>query len=72
MVRAIGATIKTPMRFNAVADNFAAAMLAFRRQRVNRAFKTIKVVRDAVLDDLDRLVIIVFADFALHKKSPLA
>ena len=71
MVRAIGATIKAAMSFNAMADDFAAAMLAFRRQRVNRAFKTVKIVRDAILDDLERLIVIVFADFTLHKRSPL-
>jgi hypothetical protein len=67
MMRAIRAAIKTVMRFNAMANDFAAAVLAFRGQRVNRAFKTVKIVRDAVLDDLHRFVIIVFADFALHK-----
>src|SRR2546427_10838790 len=47
-VGAMGAAEKCAARFNAVADNFAAAMLAFRSQRMNRAFKTIKIARPAI------------------------
>jgi hypothetical protein len=67
VVCATGAAIKAAMCLDAVADDLAAAMFAFGRQRVNRAFKTIKVMRFAILYDFQWFVVIVFAHFALHK-----
>jgi hypothetical protein len=55
-----------------MADYFAAAMLAFRRERVNSAFKTIEVVRNAIHHDLDSLVIFVAATFACRAAMPIA
>src|ERR1051326_9000107 len=65
-VRAMSATIQIAPRLDPMADYFAAAMLAFRRQRVNRAFKTIEVSRDAVVYNFQRLVVLVSTDFTLH------
>src|SRR6185312_13456053 len=66
LVRAIRAAEEIALGFNAVADDFAAAMRAFRRQRVNRAFKTVEIVRSAVPDDFQRLVVIVSTNFTAH------
>jgi len=51
LVGAMRATIKVPACFDAVADNFASAVLTFRRQRMNRAFKAIEIMRNARYDD---------------------
>jgi hypothetical protein len=69
-MRAVGATIKIASRLDAVAGDFAAAMLAFGRQRVNGALKTIEVARDAVNDDFHRLIVFVATDFTSHKILP--
>src|SRR6185436_13248252 len=61
---AMRATEERTARFDAVADDFAAAMTALRRQRMNGAFKTIEVVRNAVHHNFDRFVIFVAARFA--------
>ena len=66
LVRTTSAAIEIAFRFNAVADDFAAAMRAFGRQRVDGAFKTVKKVRGAVPDDFQRLVVIISANFAAH------
>jgi hypothetical protein len=50
-------------------DDFATAMVALRGQGMNRALKTIEVMRDAVLDDFQRLIVIVSANFTLHNIS---
>jgi hypothetical protein len=68
-VRAVSATIHVASAFRAVADYFAATMLAFRRQRVNRAFKTVEVARDAVMDNFQLLVVFVSTRFTLHTTS---
>lgn len=65
---AVGATVKVASRLNAVADNLAAAMLTLRRQRVDGAFETIEIVRDAIIDDFERLVVFVSANFTLHNE----
>src|SRR5262245_42546076 len=48
-----------------MADDFAAAMGAGRRQGVDCALETVECVRSARHDDLERLVVLVSADFAL-------
>jgi len=65
-VRAVSATIHVASSFYAMADYFAAAMLAFRRQRVNGALKTIEIARNAVMNNFQRLVVFVSTDFTLH------
>jgi len=63
---AAGAAEKIALGFDAVADNFAAAMLAFGSKRVDGAFKAVEVMRDPVHHDLERLVVIVSTNFTLH------
>src|SRR5206468_1926185 len=60
-VGAMGAAEKCAARFNAVADDFAAAMLAFRSQRVDRALEAIEIAGAAIHVDLKRLVVVVSA-----------
>ena len=55
---------------DAVPDDPTMAVRAYRRERVNRALKAIKGVLLASDDHLERLVILVFANFAFsHTKS---
>jgi hypothetical protein len=68
MVRAIGAAEKIAAGFDAVADDLASAMVALGGKGVNGAFETIEEMRLAVLDDFQRLVIVVSTHFALHNK----
>src|SRR3954469_24817820 len=72
LMRATGAAIKVALGFDTVSDDFAAAMLAFGSERMNGAFKTIEIARGAVFDDLQRLVVIVSANFTLHVLSSLS
>lgn len=51
-------------RFDAVADDAALAMLAFRSHDMNGAFEAIEVVRDPVLHDFQRLVVFIAAGLA--------
>src|SRR4051794_26237062 len=61
---AVGAAKKRATRFDAVTDNFAAAVVALRSQSVNGAFKRIKVSGNAVDDDLQIFVVFVSANLA--------
>jgi hypothetical protein len=65
-VRAVSAAIKVPSTLDAMTDYFAVAMLTFRRKRVNSAFKTIEVARYAVMNNFQRLVVFVSANFTFH------
>src|SRR4051812_9420816 len=47
-----------------MADDFAAAVIANRRDRVNRAFETVEHVRLAVPDNFEGLVVVVSANLA--------
>src|SRR5688500_305084 len=49
--------------FHAVANDLAMAVAAFRSERVNRALEAVEGVGCVVLDYLERLVIVVPADF---------
>jgi hypothetical protein len=66
MFGAMRAAVNRVVLFDAVTDDLAAAMGAGRRQRVDGALKRIERVRLAVHGDLERLVIIVAANFTLH------
>jgi hypothetical protein len=58
-------------RFHTVPDHSTAAMLALRRQGMNRTFKAIKDMRLAFDGHLERFVIIISTYFALcHDNSP--
>src|SRR5437588_324887 len=69
-VSAVGAAIKTAARLDTVADDFAAAMFAFRRQCVNSAFETIEIARDTGHHHFDWFVILVAANFASIHAHP--
>ena len=67
----ICAAIESTSRFDAVTDNFAAAMGAARSERVNRTFKTVEHMRAAAHPHLEALVVLVSAHFTLpHLGSP--
>src|SRR3954470_4249696 len=57
--------------FGAVADDFAAAVLALRRERMNGALKAVKVMGDAVHDHLDRFVILVSTNLTTPHNSSI-
>ena len=63
--RAIGTAVKGAVGLDAVPDDFAIAMMANRRELVNRALEAIEDVPVARCDDLERQVIFVATDFAL-------
>ena len=44
----------------------AATVFAFGSERVNGAFETIKVARDAIVNDFQRLVVFISTNFTLH------
>ena len=60
---AMGTAEEPPVRFDAVPDHTTAAMLAFRRKRVNRTFEAVEAMRRAV-ENLERLVVVVPAHLA--------
>src|SRR5438552_5995027 len=63
----MGAAVKAAAGLNTVADDFAAAMFAFWGQRVNGAFETVKVVRDACDDHFDWFIVFISTNFtAVH------
>src|SRR5688572_26636646 len=64
------AAIKGALRLDAVADDFAIAVLAFWGERVNCAFKAVKIVRLPHDGDLQRFVVIVPANFTFVHTSP--
>jgi len=69
---AMGAAEHTTIRFDAMSDDAAAAVITFWRQRVNRAFKAVERVRLAVHYDMERLVVFISTHFALcHDQAPL-
>ena len=62
-MRAMGTTEKISAGLDTMANNLAVAMIALRRQRVNRAFKAIKIVGDARYYDFQRFVVVITANF---------
>jgi hypothetical protein len=52
--------------FHTVADNLAAAMIAFRRNYLNRALEAIKDMRFALRRDLEGFIVIVSAQFTFR------
>jgi hypothetical protein len=67
MMGATGAAEKITARLDSMADDFAATMFAGRSQGVNRTLETIKIMGDPVYNHLKRFVIVIPADFTLHK-----
>ena len=72
------AAIKGTPLFKAVTDDAGSTMLTGRSQGVDRTFETVKRVRLAIHDDLERLVVVVAAslarghDFTFLSGTPLA
>jgi hypothetical protein len=65
----VHATEDLSIRFNAVSDNAAVAMRAYRRQRVYRALEAVEGVVLPCNDDVERLVIFISTNFAFsHTK----
>ena len=66
----ICAAIESTSCFDAVTDNFAAAMGAARSERVNRTFKTVEYMRTAAHPHFEGLIILVSAHFTLSHFRP--
>ena len=70
---AVSATVKSAVRFYAVSDDFAAAMITDGGELVDRAFEAVKRVSRSGSNDFERQIIIIPADVTLcHYQSPLA
>src|SRR6266850_2305628 len=59
LMSAVRATVNVAAGFGSMANDLAAAMLAFGRQIVDRAFKAIVVMGDAIHHDFQGLVIFI-------------
>ena len=67
----MGAAKAFAIAFNTMPDNPAAAVVAFGRQGVNRAFETVEGMRFARHHYFEAFVVVVSADFALcHDPAP--
>jgi hypothetical protein len=62
---AICAAIERTTRFNTVTDNFAAAMVAGRSERVNRTFKAVEHVGAPLGMNFETLVVFIPTHFTL-------
>jgi len=72
-VGTMSTAIKISTRFNSMADDLAATVLALRRQHLDGAFKAIEVMRNAIYDYFQRLIIFVAANFtSAHKLKGLS
>lgn len=69
MLGAMRAAIHHAARFNAMADNAALAMAAFRGERVNGALEAVEVMGNSIYEDFERLVVFVAANFACMKSG---
>jgi hypothetical protein len=70
LMSAMAAAIKAAARLDAVADDFASAMLALGRERMDRALEAIEIMGDAVDHDFERLVVFVTANFTTIHSDP--
>src|SRR4030095_13651877 len=66
----MAATIKMTIRFNTVADDFATAMFALGRERMNGAFERVEDVRAASDSHFHGFVVVVSANFATWHRCP--
>src|SRR6476659_105039 len=75
---AVGAAVEGVVRFDAVTDDLAAAVLADGRETMNGAFEAVEGMGPARGDDLEGEVVVVPADFThghgglLERGRPLA
>lgn len=65
LLRAMSATKETAAGLDTVADDLAAAMFTFRRQRMDRALKAVEIMGDAIDDYLQIFIVLVPANFTL-------
>ena len=65
------AAVERAVGFDAMADDLAVTMRARRRQQMDRAFETVEGMRRAALHHLERLVVVVTANFALSHHPPI-
>src|SRR3954464_2903622 len=63
VIRTMRAAVDVPIRFHAVPDDAALAVLTHRRERMDRAFEAVEHVRLGPHEDGERLVVLVAADF---------
>jgi len=68
--RTVSTAEEAPTHFDAVPDDLALAVLADRRNRLNRAFKAVKRVPDSSRDQLESFVVFVAANFAFCHWTP--
>jgi hypothetical protein len=66
----MSATEDTACNLNPMPDDSAGAVGAGRRKRVDRTFEAIECVTPAVFFDIERLVVLIAADFAGSHSSP--
>src|SRR5688572_21108360 len=64
LVRAVRAAIERAVRFDAVSDDAAAAVIAHRSEPVDRAFEAVEYVGLARGHHLERQIVVIPADFA--------
>jgi hypothetical protein len=67
VMRAMSATEKVALGLNAMTDDFAPAMFACRRKRMNSALERIEISRNSIHHNLQCFVILVVANFAFHE-----
>ena len=66
-MRAMSAAVEAAAGLHPVANNFAATVLAFRGQGVNRAFETVEIMGNPVYHNFNGFVVLVSANFtSLH------
>jgi hypothetical protein len=65
LMRAMCTAIKIAVRFYAMPNDFTPAMLALRRQGMNRTLETIEEMRFTSAHNLERLVIFISTNFAM-------
>jgi hypothetical protein len=58
------ATVKSSLRFDAMADDFASAVLADRRELMDGAFEAVECMGVSGRDHLEGKIVVVAADFA--------
>jgi hypothetical protein len=61
----MGTAVKGSLRFDAVADDLAVAVLADRREQVDRALEAVECMGSTRGNDLKRHMIVIATDFAL-------
>src|SRR5205085_7715152 len=71
VLRAVGATVESPVGFHAVAYDLAVTVRALRRECMDGAFEAVECVGLAITNDLECLVVVVSADVACGHRDLL-